>query len=76
MTKKLHLTTNLTDCDDVYQMLIDMHFELTSEESQTANAKLILALANHIGDSALIQQAINIVRANTINWRSEMQSSE
>lgn len=71
MTGKLNLKSNLSNHDDVYQMLIDMHLELSDEESQTANAKLILTLANHIGDSDIIKEAVDIVRDNTISWRNQ-----
>jgi len=69
---KLNLKSNLSNYDDVYQILIDMHLDFTDEESQTANAKLILALVNHIGDSIVLQQAVNIVRDNTIAWRNQI----
>ncbi len=36
--------------DDFYQLLIDAHRELSDEQSAQVNAKLILLLANHIGD--------------------------
>ena len=69
-TGKLNLAANIKNYDDVYQMIIDMHLELTEEESQSANAKLILTLANHIGDAAVIAEAVKIVRDNTLAWRN------
>ena len=69
MTGNLNIKPNLADYDDVYQMIIDMHLDLTDEESQSANAKLILTLANHIGDASVIAEAVNIARANTLAWR-------
>jgi len=74
MTTKLNLQSNLSDYDDVYQMIIDMHQELSDEESQSANAKLILILANHIGDSAVIAEAVQIARTNTLVWRESENS--
>ena len=71
MSEKLNTKSNLADYDDVYQMIIDMHLGLTDEESQSANAKLILALANHIGDASVIAEAVNIARDNTLEWRKE-----
>ena len=43
--------------------LIDMHRDLTDEQSQMANAALILLLANHIGDLAVLHEAIAAARA-------------
>lgn len=55
--------------DDAYQHIIDMHKDLSREESEKANAKLILILANHIGDPGVIREAASIARENTLNWR-------
>ncbi|WP_372397498.1 DUF2783 domain-containing protein [Azospirillum sp. HJ39] len=48
--------------DDVYQMLIDSHRDLTADQSARLNAKLILLLANHIGDPEVLAQALRIAR--------------
>jgi hypothetical protein len=48
--------------DDFYEMLIDAHRDLTDEQSALLNAKLILLLANHIGDMALLRQAFALAR--------------
>ncbi len=46
--------------DDFYNALVDMHRELSEEQSQLDNAKLILLLANHIGDEATLEEALKI----------------
>jgi hypothetical protein len=46
----LNTQPNLTRPDDFYEALIDMHRDLDDAQSQSANAQLILLLANHIGD--------------------------
>jgi len=48
--------------DDFYEMLIDMHRDLTDEQSAMANARLILLLANHIGDISVLREAMTIAR--------------
>ncbi len=48
--------------DDFYQALIDTHRELSDEQSALLNAKLILLLANHIGDRAVLAEAMRIAR--------------
>ena len=35
-----------------------MHNELDAEQSAAANARLVLLLANHIGDMAILREAI------------------
>jgi len=43
--------------DDFYESLIEMHRHLSDEESAKANARLILILANHIGDLSVLREA-------------------
>lgn len=50
--------TNLADLDDFYACLIDAHRDLTTRQSHAMNAALVLLLANHIGDSGVITQAL------------------
>ncbi len=63
MTQKLNTEPNLATPDDVYEALINLHRELTSEQSQLVNAKLILLLINHIGDRSVIDAAFARARA-------------
>jgi len=48
--------------DDFYELLIDAHRDLTDEQSALLNAKLILLLANQIGDIALLREALELAR--------------
>ncbi|MCG5258962.1 FAD-dependent oxidoreductase [Cupriavidus gilardii] len=54
---------NLAQPDDVYEALLEMHRDLSDAQSQAANAQLILLLANHIGDTAVLRQAMALARA-------------
>ena len=56
----LNLTRNTPRADDVYQMLIDAHEGKSKAESDAFNARLILTLMNHIGDSEVIAQALAV----------------
>jgi hypothetical protein len=49
---------NISSSDDFYQLLIDSHRNLSQEESALVNAKLVLLLANHIGDLRVLRQAM------------------
>lgn len=71
MTDKLTLDASFADPDAVYQDIIDMHKGLSDEESLAANAKLVLLLANHIGDPEAIAEATRLARENTLEWRKE-----
>ncbi|MDR6410170.1 DUF2783 domain-containing protein [Paraburkholderia terricola] len=54
----LNTQSNLERPDDFYEALIDMHRDLDDAQSQSANAQLILLLANHIGDHATLLEAM------------------
>jgi hypothetical protein len=59
---ELNLNPNLARGDDFYEALIDTHRELSAEQSRMVNAKLILLLANHIGDHGVLLQALRKAR--------------
>ncbi|MPN05730.1 hypothetical protein SDC9_152983 [bioreactor metagenome] len=48
--------------DDFYEMLIDTHRDLSDEQSATVNARLILLLANHVGDISVLREAMQFAR--------------
>ncbi|MFT7026683.1 MAG: hypothetical protein ACJAVS_000903 [Paracoccaceae bacterium] len=54
----LILTPNIPDPDGFYAALLAAHKPLTAEQSQAFNARLILILANHIGDRAALAEAL------------------
>ncbi|MEG2050305.1 MAG: DUF2783 domain-containing protein [Comamonas sp.] len=53
---------NLDQVDDVYQQLLEMHEGLDEAQSLKVCARLILALSNHIGSSAVVIEAITMAR--------------
>jgi len=57
-TKNLNTKANISECDDVYEALINAHCGLSSQDSMKLNAKLVLFLANHIGCPDVIVEAI------------------
>jgi hypothetical protein len=56
----LDTNPNFDQADNFYQKLIDLHDGKSDTESMKINAKLVLLLANHIGDEAIIDEAIAI----------------
>lgn len=59
----LNTEPNIDNPDDFYQALIDTHRDLADLQSLEVDAKLILLLANHIGDRAVLDEAMAIARA-------------
>ena len=51
-------TANLADPDAVFEALMNAHRDLAPEASRRLDAKLVLLLANHIGDPDIVKQAI------------------
>jgi len=52
-----------TPGDDFYEMLIEGHRGLSDEQSELMNARLVLLLANHVGDLRVLREAIDAARA-------------
>jgi hypothetical protein len=57
---------NITDPDGFYQELIESQRELSDEQADMLSAKLVLILANHVGDREVLREAIALARANTL----------
>jgi hypothetical protein len=62
MAGTLRTEANIDDADGFYAQLIELHQGLTPEQSQKLNAKLILLLANHIGDRAVLDEILAYLR--------------
>jgi len=53
---------DFTPGDDFYEALIEAHRDLSDAQSQLLNAKLVLLLANHIGDLSVVREALALAR--------------
>ena len=53
---------NLPDADGFYEQLLDAHAGLTPEQSQLLNARLILLLANQVGDAKVLAECVQAAR--------------
>ncbi len=58
----LNTDPNIADPDGFYEALVEIHRDLTPEQSRLVNAKLILLPANHIGDLKVLRQAMTKAR--------------
>ena len=70
---KLNIEFNIADPDAFYEKLIDAHNGLTDEESHFMNAKLVLLLANHIGDAEVLGEALAVARAGVSSAGAALQ---
>lgn len=56
---------NIADPDGFYQELIDSQRDMTEEEAELMNCKLVLILANHVGDRGVLREAIRRARGSS-----------
>ena len=62
----LERSPNLVDADGFYEELVNSQRDLSDEQAERLLAKLVLILANHIGDQAVVSEAIALARRNTL----------
>lgn len=58
----VNVEPNIVAPDDFYEALIELHQGLSDEQSELVNARLILLLANHIGDLEVLRDAMQRAR--------------
>ena len=49
---------NLQDADSFYEQLLDAHQGLQPRQSELLNARLILLLANQVGDAKVLKECV------------------
>jgi len=54
----LETKPNIADPDGFYQELIDSQRDMDEAEAELMNCKLVLLLANHIGDRGILREAL------------------
>lgn len=55
-------TPNFADPDGFYAALIDAHEGLSEAESHALNARLVLILANHVGEAKTLGEALSLAK--------------
>ncbi len=53
---------SISDADAFYESLLDAHQGLSRDQSEALNARLILLLANQVGDLRALQECIAAAR--------------
>ena len=74
----LSTQSNFADPDAAYRMVVEAHRGLSDEDSAMLSAALVLILANHIGDSKVLGDAIALAKrrlvGNPLNNKSNKDS--
>jgi len=63
---QLNTQSNFNVPDAFYERLISAHRDLSTNESNSMNAALVLLLSNHIGDLNIISQALEEARRSVM----------
>ncbi len=58
----LNTSPNIEDIDGFYAELMSMHEGKSDANSDVINARLVLILANHIGDRDVLSAAIQLAK--------------
>lgn len=58
----MNTTPNFQDADGFYERLLDAHQGLSREQSELLNARLILLLANQVGNAQVLADCIAAAR--------------
>lgn len=67
MTRQINLELNFQDADAFYERLLDAHQGLSPAQSALLNARLILVMANQLGDTALLQSCLDAARQTAVD---------
>ncbi|QCI67542.1 DUF2783 domain-containing protein [Phreatobacter stygius] len=59
---QLDTASRFADPDSAFRLLVEAHRGLSETESADLNARLVLLLANHIGDADVLAEAIAAAR--------------
>lgn len=58
----LNLEPNIENPDEFYEILMNAQRDMSEEEANDMNARLVLILANQIGSLANLREAIDLAR--------------
>ena len=71
MTERLILAPNYQDPDRFYAELVRAHDGLSDAASALLNARLVLILANHVGNAAVLAEALDLAKAHLPRGRDD-----
>ena len=69
----LSTSSNFARPDDAFRAIIEAHRGLSDAQSADLDAALVLILANHIGDIAVLREAIALAKRRVIDAQQQQQ---
>lgn len=67
MSTALSTTSNFPDPDAAYRLIVEAHRGISDEQSAALDAALVLILANHIGDLAVLRDAVTLAKRRVVD---------
>ena len=62
----LSTSSNFAKPDDAFRMIVEAHRGLGETQSHDLDAALVLILANHIGDIAVLRDAVALAKRSVV----------
>jgi Protein of unknown function (DUF2783) len=72
----LSTSSNFAKPDDAFRAIVEAHRGLTEGQSADLDAALVLILANHIGDLAVLGEAIELARRRMLDASQQQQQQQ
>ncbi len=67
MDATLKTESRFADPDAAFRLLVEAHRDLSREESEALNARLVLILANHAGEMAVLYEALALAKVSFVS---------
>ena len=68
--------SNFARPDDAFRAIVEAHRGLTDEQSADFDTALVLILANHIGDIAVLREAIDLAKRRMVDGQQQQQQQQ
>jgi len=72
----LSTSSNFAKPDDAFRAIVEAHRGLSETESADLDAALVLVLANHIGDLAVLIEAIALAKRRMLDGGQQQQQQQ
>ena len=72
----LSTSSNFEKPDDAFRAIVEAHRGLNDAQSADLDAALVLVLANHIGDLAVLREAIDLARRRMLDASQQQQQQQ
>jgi hypothetical protein len=72
----LSTSSNFAKPDDAFRAVVEAHRGLSEAQSADLDAALVLILANHIGDLAVLREAIDLAKRRMLDASQQAQQQQ